>query len=184
MATAFAFFFSNDWFISAVLGLCCCRRAFSGFSKEGLLSSCSQAPHCSGSSYYREQILEHRSVVVVCGLCCPEACEIFLDQKWNPCPPRWQADSHHRTTRKTQQLPFLISFSTFCHFCCQNPGASWSSSNISSVPTPEVPVFFIYQDGLTDRDTLRAEQNWSLREPARIRLSWWCLVKEMHWVLS
>ena len=60
MATAFAFFFSNDWFISAVLGLCCCRRAFSGFSKEGLLSSCSQAPHCSGSSYYREQILEHR----------------------------------------------------------------------------------------------------------------------------
>lgn len=30
------FFFSNDCFISAVLGLCCCRRAFSGFSEEGL----------------------------------------------------------------------------------------------------------------------------------------------------
>ena len=57
----FFFFFQIIFFISAVLGLCCYRRAFSGFSEEGLLSSCSaQAPHCSSFSYYREQILEHR----------------------------------------------------------------------------------------------------------------------------
>ena len=36
----------------AVLGLCCCRQAFSSCSKRGLLSSCSaQVAHCSGFSY-------------------------------------------------------------------------------------------------------------------------------------
>ena len=32
-------------------------------------------------------------VVEVYGLSCSEACGIFLDQGWNPCPLHWQADS-------------------------------------------------------------------------------------------
>ena len=34
------------------------------------------------------------SVVVACGLSCSETCRIFQDQGSNPCPLRWQADSH------------------------------------------------------------------------------------------
>ena len=33
------------------------------------------------------------SVVVVYGLCCPEASGIFLEQGLNLCPLHWQADS-------------------------------------------------------------------------------------------
>ena len=33
------------------------------------------------------------SRVVVCGLSCPTACGVFLDQGSNPCPLHWQMDS-------------------------------------------------------------------------------------------
>ena len=33
------------------------------------------------------------SIVLVCGLHCPAACEIFLDQDSNLCPLHWQVDS-------------------------------------------------------------------------------------------
>ena len=33
------------------------------------------------------------SIIVAHGVSCPEACEIFLDQGFNPCPLHWQVDS-------------------------------------------------------------------------------------------
>ena len=37
------------------------------------------------------------SVVVVCGLSCPAACEVLIPRpgidQWNPCPLHWLADS-------------------------------------------------------------------------------------------
>ena len=54
----------------AVLGLCCCTRAFSGCEQE-LISSCgAQASQCVGFS------------------CC-YSCGIFLDQGSNPCSLPW-----------------------------------------------------------------------------------------------
>ena len=48
-----------------VLGLCCCPKAFSGCSEQGLLSSCgARASHCSGS--------------LCCGLSCPVACGVLV----------------------------------------------------------------------------------------------------------
>ena len=44
----------------AVLGLCCFARIFSGYSEQGLLSSCSAwACYCGGFSCCRVQALEH-----------------------------------------------------------------------------------------------------------------------------
>ena len=34
------------------------------------------------------------SVVTMCGLSCPAACGIFMDQGSNLCPMHWQADSY------------------------------------------------------------------------------------------
>ena len=63
----------------AALHLCCCSRAF---------SSCgARASHCGGFSCCRARALGTRtSVVVVRGLSCSEACDIFPDQGLNPCP--------------------------------------------------------------------------------------------------
>ena len=45
----------------SVLGLCCCKWAFSGCGTQGLLSSCgAQASHYSGFSCCRAAALEHR----------------------------------------------------------------------------------------------------------------------------
>ena len=33
------------------------------------------------------------SIIVAHGVSCPETCEIFLDQGFNPCPLHWQVDS-------------------------------------------------------------------------------------------
>ena len=61
------------------VGLCCCTWAFSSCSKWGLVSSCSVwASSCSGFSCYRAWALEcSGSVIVIQGLTCPVACEIF-----------------------------------------------------------------------------------------------------------
>ena len=97
-----------------VLRLCCCKRAFSSCSEQGLLF----AEVCGlliamaslvvehGLQVRRLQWLWHAgsvvaahglqstgSVVVVHGLSCSVACGIFLDQGSNPCPLHWQADS-------------------------------------------------------------------------------------------
>ena len=61
----------------AVLGLCCCRQAF---------SSCGARPSCDGSSARGTVSRCTGSVVVALRLSCSEACGIFLDQGSNPFP--------------------------------------------------------------------------------------------------
>ena len=47
-----------------------------------------------GFSCCRAWSLKHMALVaVIHGLSYPLACGIFLDQRWNPCPLHWQADS-------------------------------------------------------------------------------------------
>ena len=79
----------------AVLGLCCCMQAFFSCEEQEVLSSCSaQASYCGCFSCCREGApIQALSVVVVQGLSCSVACEIFLEQGLNQCPLYWQADS-------------------------------------------------------------------------------------------
>ena len=77
---------------------------FSRCSHQGLLFCC--GAHC-GFSLWRLLLLQTvgswvcrppqlqclGSEVVVHRLSCPEACGTFLDQRLNPCPLNWQADS-------------------------------------------------------------------------------------------
>ena len=55
-------------YVLAVLGLCCCMKAFSSCAKWGLLSSCgAQTSHCGGFSSCRAQARgSPASVVVAC----------------------------------------------------------------------------------------------------------------------
>ena len=57
-----------------LLSLRCCKWAFSSCSEQRLL--------CCGMRALGVQA----SVIVVLGISCHVACEIFLDQGWNPCP--------------------------------------------------------------------------------------------------
>ena len=63
-------------------------RAFSSCSEWGLLPRCSErASHCGGFSWCRARAPGARaSTAVACGLSCPAACTIFLDQEqnWSP----------------------------------------------------------------------------------------------------
>ena len=70
----------------AVLGLCCCRQAF---------SSCGARPSCDGSSARGTVSRCTGSVVVALRLSCSEACGIFLDQGSNLCLLHWQVASYH-----------------------------------------------------------------------------------------
>ena len=66
-------------------GLHCCSWLFSGCS--------AQASYCGGAFCGGAQAVQCMgSVVVACGLSCPEACKIFTDQGSNPCPLLWQAE--------------------------------------------------------------------------------------------
>ena len=47
------------------------------------------------------------SVVVMCGLSCPEAYGIFLDQGWNLCPCIGRWILNHWTTREVPGHRFL-----------------------------------------------------------------------------
>ena len=82
-------------FFLTVLGFHCSAWAFSGCSKQGLLSSWDVwASLCSGFSCCRAQALGvQASVVVAHGLSCSVACGIFPDQGSNLCPLHWQVDS-------------------------------------------------------------------------------------------
>ena len=79
----------------AVLGLLqpmqwsCCIQAFSSCGQQGLLFVFdAQASHCNGfSCSVGAQALDARaSVVAALRLSCSEACGIFPNQGWNPCP--------------------------------------------------------------------------------------------------
>ena len=57
-------------------------------------SSRAQGSRCAGFSSCGSRALgAQASVVVVHGLSCSAACEIFPDQGSNPCPLHWQVDS-------------------------------------------------------------------------------------------
>ena len=49
--------------------------------------------HCGASLDTEHRLYSAGSAVVACGLSCPMACGIFLDQGSNPCPLHWQVNS-------------------------------------------------------------------------------------------
>ena len=90
--------FNTNFFNNYLFRLCCvfvAAQAFSSCGKWELLSSCGvRASHCGGFSCYGALTLgTQASVVVDCGLSCPETCGIFPNQESNSCPLHWQADS-------------------------------------------------------------------------------------------
>ena len=107
---SFFFFFNMCNFINylflVVLGLGCCMQAFSscgewelllvaacGVSLQWLLFSQSTDPRHTGFSSCRFWALSTGSVVTL-GLSWFMACGIFTNQRSNPYPLHWQADSH------------------------------------------------------------------------------------------
>ena len=69
--------------------------------------------HCGGSSCPRVWALgAWASLVVVPGLSCSEACEIFPDHGWNLCSVHWQADScplgHQWTSPEVPEYSLMI----------------------------------------------------------------------------
>ena len=78
----------------AVLGLCCCKWAFSGCGMQGYsLVAVLRLLIAVASLAAEQQLQSTGSVVVAQGFNCPEPCGIFPDQGLNPRPLRWQVDS-------------------------------------------------------------------------------------------
>ena len=111
------------YFFMAVLGLCCCARAFSSCREQGLPFLAVHRLLIVGASLFAEhglsvhglQQLQHASsvvvarrlqstgsVVVVHGLSCSTACGIFLDQSLNSCPLHCRQILNHCATREAQ----------------------------------------------------------------------------------
>ena len=84
--------FSN-YLLLVALGLCCCVRALSSCSEQGLLFVAAPQFLIAVVSHGRAWAGTLASVVVAHGLSCSTACGIFLDQGSNPCTLRWQVDS-------------------------------------------------------------------------------------------
>ena len=81
----------------AVLGLCCVQ-AFSSYSEWGLLFLVVLGLLIAVASFVAEQTLGTQAsvacvAVVANKLSRSAVCGIFPDQRSNPCPLRWQADS-------------------------------------------------------------------------------------------
>ena len=62
-------------------------------SLRRLLSLQNTDSRCTGSVVGDSWAPEHRVSILACGLSCPTACRIFLDQGSNPCPLHWQVNS-------------------------------------------------------------------------------------------
>ena len=83
------------------MGLRSCMRALSSCCERALLSSCgvglltAVASRLQGSG-----VAGHR-------LSCPSACETFPEQRWNPRPLHWQADSSPPDHQGSPQSPSL-----------------------------------------------------------------------------
>ena len=74
----------------AVLGLCCCLRAFSSGHAGGLLSNYgAQASHCAGFSCCPAQALEHAGSVVVQGFS-PPPCLIVKEMATHSSTLAWR----------------------------------------------------------------------------------------------
>ena len=81
-------------YLLAALGFHCCLWVFPSCGERGLLSSCGlQASQGSDFSCFRAPALKLSSVVVVRGLSCPAAGEIFPDYGLNPYPLHCETDS-------------------------------------------------------------------------------------------
>ena len=109
------------YYFLAALGLGFCVRAFSGWGWGGAapLRCGAQASHCCGCFCCRAWTLgTGPSVFVAHGLSCSTACEIFLDQGLNACPPHWQADSQPLNHQGGPLCPFL-NWGVCCH--CWTP---------------------------------------------------------------
>ena len=102
-------FFNYYYFIYlflTVLGLHCCLQAFSGCSEHG-----AQVSHCSGFSYFGAQALGRAGPIVGAhGHRCRTACGIFPEQGSNPCPLRWQGDSHLPCHQGSPFLPEILIY--------------------------------------------------------------------------
>ena len=59
--------------------------------------------------------LEHRLVVVLYRLICPEACEIFPDQKSNPCPLHWQGNFFTAGPPVSSQASLLVDICLYLY---------------------------------------------------------------------
>ena len=79
----------------AVLGFHYCTRTFSSCDEQGLLFAVVLGLLIAVASLVVEHRLESTWVsgVEACGLSCPLACGIFLDQGLNLCLLHWQVDS-------------------------------------------------------------------------------------------
>ena len=79
---------------AAIYGVAQSRTRLKRLSSSSSSSCGAQASRCSGFFFCRPQALGWwLSIVVVPGLSCPIAGEIFLDQGLNLCPLHWQLDS-------------------------------------------------------------------------------------------
>ena len=93
-------FLGNDFYFSAVLGLCWWARDFSSFGKRCLLSSWR-----AGFSLWWLFLLQNTgSIVVAHRLSSPTEGGIFPDQGSNPCPLHWWQILSHWTTREVQKM--------------------------------------------------------------------------------
>ena len=86
--------FSRLILFLVVLGLCCCMRAFSSFSKRRVPFVAIMVFSLWWLFLWSTGFRWVGSVVVAHELCSPEACGIFLDWGSNPCPLHRQADSY------------------------------------------------------------------------------------------
>ena len=106
-------FLKKIYLFLAVLGLCCCTRAFSSCGERGLrfvvvwglliavaslvehgLQACGlQQLWHAGSVVVARGLQNTGSVIVAHGPSCSAACGIFPDQSSNSSPLHWQADS-------------------------------------------------------------------------------------------
>ena len=92
----FPFNFIYSFFFFWLRPSLCCYVGFSVCVELGLLSRCGAwASHCGVFSCAEHRLLgAWTSVIMAHRLCCSEACGIFRDWGWNPCPLRWQVDSY------------------------------------------------------------------------------------------
>jgi len=82
------------YFILVVLGLCCCKQAFSSCSPRGLLFVKMHGLLTVVASLVVEQrLMAHGLSSCGSGLSRPGVCGVFLHQGLNLCPQHWQVGS-------------------------------------------------------------------------------------------